>query len=313
MTGSTATFVVIKASTGELLAAANTTPTGAAAADSGLSAQQPAGPVFGVASTLALLRSPIASQQSQETYQLTTRIDCSQPYTIGGQVFRNSQGPSLAGVQLGAAVEGGCATGLARASADVRPATLQAAAYDLGLAAPRDDVDRTPGWLTVADQLGTPAFHGSVPLTDQRADADPVPKAENMVGEGEVLVSPLSMARGMATVASGTRRAVRLIVDPPPSRQDIPKDLNPGEVEALRLLLSKGVTEPGGSAHALSALGDVHALAGTAGYGTGKGQKRQAWCVGYLGDYAFAVLVPNSGTSAAPAVSIVTKFLNAAR
>jgi hypothetical protein len=309
-----ATLVVVKASTGELLAVANTAPTGTApAADYGLSSQQPPGPVFGLASTLALLRSPAASQQTQETYQLTTRIDCSQPYTVGGQVFRNTQGPNLAGVQLGAAVEGGCVTGLARVSADVTPKALQTAAYDLGLATPKSTSGDAPGLLTVADQLGTPAFHGTVPPTDEEPETDAVHHAENMVGEGQVLVSPLSMARAVSTVASGTRRSVRLIVDPPARQEDQPKDLNPGETEALRLLLSKGVTEQGGSAHALAALGDVHALAGTAGYGTGKGQRRQAWCVGYLGDYAFAVLVPNAGGNATQAVTIASKFLDATR
>lgn len=310
-----ATFVVVKPTTGELLAVANTVPAGTTQpVDYGLSSQHPPGPVFGLASTLALLRSPARSQQTRQHYQLTTRIDCSQPFAVGGQVFRNYQGPSLAGVQLGAAVEGGCVTGLARVADDVAPETLQLAAYDLGLSTPRDPTNRTPGLLAVSDQLGAPAFHGLVPPTPEEPDQDLVHRSENMVGEGQVLVSPLSMARSAATVASGTRRAVRLVVDPAPRHSDIPKDLPPGELDALRLLMSKGVTEPGGSAHALAPLGDVHALAGTAGYGTGQSQRRQAWCVGYLGDYAFAVLIPDVTTaSAAPAVAVASRFLNATR
>jgi hypothetical protein len=308
-----ATLVVVRSSTGELLAVANTVPPGTTQpVDYGLSSQQPPGPVFGLVSTLALLRSPARSLQTQHSYQLTTRIDCSSPYTVDGQVFTNVQGPSLAGVQLGAAVEGGCVTALARAARDVRPEVLQRAAYDLGLATPQDSTEGAPGLFAVADQLGTPAFHGSVPPTPEEPERDAVHHAENMVGEGQVLVSPLSMARAAATVDSGIRRAVRLIVDPAPRQADTPQELNLADLDALRSLMAKGVTEPGGSAHALAPLGDVHALAGTAGHGTGKDQKRQAWCVGYLGDYAFAVLVPDS-SNAAQTVSIASKFLNTTR
>jgi hypothetical protein len=309
-----ATLVVIKPSTGELLAVANTVPRGVTQPiDYGLSSQQPPGPVFGLVSTLALLRSPATMQQTSQTYQLATRIDCSQPYTVGGQVFRNTQGPSLAGVQLGAAVEGGCVTGLARVAGDVKPEVLRTAAYDLGLSTPRDQTNGTPGLLAVADQLGTPAFHGTVPPTSEEPDTDPVHHAENMIGEGKVLVSPLSMARAAATVGSGTRRALRLIVDPAPRRSDIPKDLTPDERDSLRQLMSKGVTEPGGSAHALAPLGDVHALAGIAGYRAGQSQQRQAWCAGYRGDYAFAVLIPDTSSTTAQAVTVISKFVAASR
>lgn len=332
MAGTTgpAALVVVKPSTGELLAVSNTPASDASPqakqhpVDYGLLAQAAPGSTFQLASALALLRSPAHALQTQQQYQLSTRVDCSQPYTVGGQVIRNYQGPSLAGMQLGAAVESGSVTCLARVAGDVSPEALQAASYDLGLSTPKDPNDGAPGYFSVADQLGVPAFHGSVPPTPDTPDRDPLIHAQNMIGEGDVLVSPLSMARAAATVASGTRRAVRFVVDPVPTNPDRPRDLNPGEVDALRTIMSKGVQEGGGSAVALRPLGDVHALAGTGGYGTtdyARGQQRVAWCYGYLGDYAFAVLAPagvkpaNQGSlpDPGPAVTIASKFLSAAR
>ena len=321
VTGGPATLVIVQPSTGNLLAVANTPPATAQAlpVDYGLLAQAPPGSTFQLASALALLRSPAQSLQTQQHYQLSTRIDCSDPYTVGGQVLRNYQGPRLAGVQLGSAVEGGCVTGPARVAGDVTPETLQTAAYDLGFSTPKDRTDDTPGYFTVADQLGVPAFHGSVPPSPDTPDRDPLAHAQNLIGEGEVLMSPLSMARAAATVGSGTRHAVKLVLDPAPRAQDrdLPKQLNPGEADALRLIMGKGVTEDGGSAKTLRPLGDVHALAGTGGYGStdyGRGQQRSAWCFGYLGDYAFAVLVPATATAPtdpAPALTIASKFLTA--
>jgi hypothetical protein len=318
-----ATLVVVKPSTGDLLAVADTPPENPQnpPVDYGLLGQAPPGASFQLASALALLRSPARSQQTEQTYQLTTRIDCSDPYTVGGQVIRNYQGPRLAGVQLGAAVEGGCVTGLARTAGDVSPETLQTAAYDLGFSTPKDHTDDTPGYFAIADLLGVPAFHGSVPPTPDTPDRDRLAHAQNMIGEGDVLMSPLSMARAAATVASGTRRAVRFVVDPIPRNQDTAKKLDSGELQALQTIMAKGVTEDGGSAKALRPLGDVHALAGTGGYGStdfGRGQQRSAWCYGYLGDYAFAVLAPAASggvalPDAAPAVTIASKFLTATR
>lgn len=307
-----AAMVVVRPGTGDLLAAAEsaddgpgpvTTSAPPSVIGRSLSAPQAPGPVFGLATSLALLRA---------RYTTATLLDCTTPYSQAGRIFTNAQGPSLKDVTLAAAVDGGCVTGLARAAADAPPDALQRAAYDLGIAAPGQDTDGAPGESRIADLLGTPAFHGQVPL-----GTNALSHAENSVGEGDVLASPLSMARAAATVASGTRRAVRLVVDPPAQQSDLPVALSPTEAQALREIMSKGVTESGGSAQALAPLGDVYALAGTTSHPSTAGGRQQAWCLGYIGDYAFAVLLQDvAGAPAAAraqAVAAASRFVTAVR
>jgi hypothetical protein len=306
------TLLVVKPSTGELLAVAKSD----SSQDPGLLSQAPPGPIFGLASSLALLR----NGNPQNT--LNTRVDCSAPWTYSGnhkgdyqsQVFRNPPGaPDIPGVTLGAAVEGGCVTGIARSFSQVTPQALQSAAYDLGLATPGSSASPDlPDDRFVANQFGTWGFFGVTPTDD-----NPLHHIENMIGEGKVLASPLSMARAVATVATGTRHSIKFVLDPPPKASDITKDLAPEETASLQDVMARAVTEGGGSAHALAATGgaDLHAMAGTAGYGTGDSPTRIVWCAGYRGDYAFAVLVTGApqadGTTSA--LGVADRFLEQAR
>lgn len=308
-----ATVVVAKPSTGEVLAVANNS----SSTDLGLSSQQPPGPIFGLTSYLAMLR---------KDYSSTSPVDCREPFTFPGegQMFRNSEGPTIAQVRLAAAIEGGCTTALARLSTTVSPVELQEAAWDLGITTPLSTQAQTPGWLAVADQLGTPAYLGRVTsdsATDLGTDDDKdgtravsaVRNAQNMVGEGKVLVSPLSVTRATVTVATGRRKALRLITNPAPAKADIEKPLEADAVRDLQEVMAKGVTEGGGSAHALAGLpgSPVYAIASTAGYGTGRTDVRAAWVTGYRGDYAFTILIPNvrvtDGTRAA--LEIARRFV----
>ena len=289
-----ATLVVARPSTGDVLAVANTSTT----TDYGLGLQQPPGSLFGLTSYLAMLR---------QGYGPTSQVDCRQPYTYPGegQMFRNAQGATIDKVRLAAAIEGGCTTALARLAPTITPAQLQTAAWDLGIATPLTTHDpATPSWLTVADQLGTPAYLGRVnsdSTTDLGTSDDPdgtravtpVHHAQNLVGEGKVLVSPLSVTRATATVATGERRSLRLITNPAP---DARKPLESEAARALQDVMAKAVTEAGGSAHALAGLpgSPVYAMAATAGYGTGRADVRAAWVTGFRGDYAFTVLIPNA-------------------
>jgi Penicillin binding protein transpeptidase domain len=301
-----ATLVVTKLSTADLLAVANTPQT----TEYGLASQAPPGSLFGLTTYLAL---------AQKGFTLTSTVDCRQPFTFPGQgqMFRNSQGPTIDQVRLGAAVEGGCTTGLARLSETITPEELQGAAWDLGSATPLRPADRTPGWLAVADQLGTPGYFGRVNSdsdTDDVSRVDPVHHAENLVGEGRVLASPLSVTRATMTVATGQRRAIRLITNPAPQQPDEVKALDPDDARELQEIMAKAVTEGGGSAHALASLAGspVSAMAATAGYGTGRSDTRAAWVTGFRGDYAFTVFLPQARTSdgASQALRAASQFLS---
>ncbi|HEY6794628.1 MAG TPA: penicillin-binding transpeptidase domain-containing protein [Kineosporiaceae bacterium] len=301
-----ATLVVAKASTGEVLAVANTSTT----LDYGLSSQQPPGPLFGIAAYLALVR---------QGFTATSQVDCRQPFTFpgAGQMFRNSQGPTINQVRLAAAIEGGCTTALARLSTAVTPDDLQRAVWDLGFATPLTAPDpQTPGWKVVADQLGTPAYLGRVQsdsATDDTSAVAPVHHAQDLVGEGRVLVSPLSVTRATVTVASGQRQSMRLITNPAPGESDSRRPLSAEETRLLQDVMAKSVTEPGGSAHALFGMAGspVYAMAATAGYGTGRTDVRPAWVTGYRGDYAFTVLIPNARAAdgARNALEVARRFL----
>jgi hypothetical protein len=308
------TLLVIKPSTGELLAVAKSSSSHSQ--DPGLLTQAPAGPMFGLASTLALLRN------GNPPNTLNTRVNCSAPWTYSGrykgdyqsQVFRNLQdlAPGVPGVSLGAAVEGGCVTGIARLASAVTPQALQTAAYDLGLATPNTSPSlEPPDDRFVANQFGTWGFFGVTP-----ADDNPLHHVENVIGEGGVLVSPLSMTRAVATVATGTRRSVKFVLDPPPRADDVTRSLAPTEIASLQDVMARSVTEGGGSAHALARVGaaDLHAMATVAGYGTGDTKTRDAWCAGYRGDYAFTVLataVPTA-TGTSSVLGVASKFLELA-
>lgn len=312
-----ATLVVVAPAKGDILASAHSgddkaspsAGTWGTTSDPGLTVQQHPGPVFGLAVSLALLRAG---------YTPSLRVDCSNRYVLGARAFENTQGPGLKDVTLAAAVNGGCVTGLARVSSRVVPEALRSAALDLGLVTPAEDGEQTPGWLRSAELTGTPAFFGQAPAPTAAGR-----HVDNVVGEGDVLVSPLSMARAAATVATGTRRSPRLVTDPAPRRTDLPKPLSPAETRTLQDIMAKGVTESGGSAHSLASLGDVHALAGTvvtavpapgaALAAASAGSKRQGWCVGYVEGYAFAVLVADRagspGAARERALSVAARFV----
>jgi len=304
--GSAATLVVARPSTGEVLAVANTAPT----VEQGLSARQPPGSLFGLTSYLALLR---------QGFTAGSPVNCERPFAYPGQgtVFTDAQGPTIDGVRLAAAVEGGCTTALARLAGKVSPVDLQNAAWDLGFATPLTERDRrTPGWIAVADQLGAPAWLGRVHAdgSDVGTGGDPdgaravpdVHRALDLVGAGTVLVSPLSVTRATATVATGQRRALRLVAAPAPTHPDVVKPLDAGATRSLQEVMLASVTESGGSAHALAQVtgSPVAAMAATAGSGT----VRTAWVTGYRGDYAFTVLLP-----AAPAADGTRTALEVAR
>ena len=302
--GAAATLVVARASTGEVLAVANSSAT----VEQGLSARRPAGSIVGPVSYLALLR---------RGFTADSPVDCRQPFTAPGLTFTDAQGPTIDRVRLAAAVEGGCTTALARLAGSVSPVDLQNAAWDLGAATPLTSRDgRTPGWLAVADRLGAPAWLGRVHADrgDVGTDGDPdgaravsdVRRAEDLVGEGTVLVSPLSVTRATATVATGQRRALRLVIDPAPTHPDAVKPLDAAATRALQEVMLRSVTESGGSAHALAQVtgSPIAAMAATAGSGTG----RAAWVTGYRGDYAFTVLIPS-----APATDGTRNALEVAR
>jgi len=142
---------------------------------------------------------------------------------------------------------------------------------------------------------------GSVPVSD-----DVVQRAENGIGQGQVLASPLGMALMAATVARGTPVVPELVRGRPTQVVKPATAPDPAAVDQLRQMMRAVVTE--GTGARLAGLGEVHGKTGTAEF-TNDG-RAHGWFVGYRGDVAFAVLVVDGGSSE-PAVAAAERFLAA--
>jgi hypothetical protein len=254
--------VALDALTGRVLAVA----TGGSDREIALHGAYPPGAVFRIATTLALPPHNATKDQAP--------ADCT-PFLHEGQRFVNAPGVTSDGpTTIGAAFERNCRTALARAARAISPEELHAAAEALGIGVP--------------SATGASAYDGFVP-----DKADPLGLVQNALGEGSVLVSPLAMARASAAVASGTQRASTLVmpikrVTPDPA----PKVLDSTEQAVLQRLMRASVASDDQLTPLRAATrGQVSAIAGMAGYGPATSAPVHAWCTGYQGTLAFAVLV----------------------
>ncbi|MGW0805676.1 penicillin-binding transpeptidase domain-containing protein [Nonomuraea sp. NPDC002799] len=138
---------------------------------------------------------------------------------------------------------------------------------------------------------------------------DPDMFGSDVIGQGEVVATPLCMAALAAAVQSGTWRAPRLLSKPEAIRIDgLPAaDLtfDDGVVAGLRGMMAAVVDY--GTA---SDKGLPEGVAGKTGTAEVKGEESHAWFIGYLDDLAFCVFVRHGGAGGAVAVPIAARFLN---
>lgn len=271
---STATaLVAVDALTGNVLADANWATGGR---DVGLQGKYPPGSAFRTVPMLALAR--------HTGLRSTDTLDCT-PLALGGQRFVNpATAPTSGGVDVATAFARNCVSGLARAASSLSDDQLRDAATALGVG--------------VTSSTGTAAFNGVIPPTQ-----DALVRVQNALGEGEVLASPLTLARTSAAVAVGVARTPRLVVPlaGEPSKTDPERPpLSGTEQATLQQLLALSVQlddqlTPLRSARAAR----VSAVAGTAGYGPAAAADVHAWCTGYQGSIAFAVFVAGDPATAA--------------
>lgn len=276
-------LVVVKPSTGEVLAAA--VGPGADGAPLALAGKEAPGSTFKIASTLALVRKGATAG---------TTLPCTDTLTVNGRVFGNySKYPSsqLGDIPLERALAYSCNTAFISQHDKVSQDDLIRAAQSLGVG---EDLD-----------LPFTGFLGSVPPTD-----DTVEHAASFIGQGRVEASPLAMAIVMASVIKGETVRPRLIAtdDPLPAPAT---PLQPDEAEVLRQTLHAVVTE--GSGKVLQSVGVQYAKTGTAEFGTTNPPKTHAWMVAGVGDLAIAAYNeegPSGSTHAAP---FIVDFLKAYR
>lgn len=262
--GGKAMLVVIKPSTGEILAVAQN----AGANAEGLLATTG---LYPPGSTFKMVTAGAAVERDMATPN--TMLGCPGHLDIGHRTIPNYGGFDLGVVPLSRAFASSCNTTFAELSSKLPPRGLTQAAsrYGIGL-----DY-QVEGITTVT---------GSVPPT-----VDLTERTEDGFGQGRVLASPFGMALVAATVAAGKTPVPQLIVGRPTAVAGDNTPISPKMVEALRPMMRLVVTN--GTAKDIAGCGEVYGKTGEAEFAGGS----HSWFAGYRGDLAFAALIVGGGSS----------------
>lgn len=264
MRGGPAMMVVIKPSTGEILAVAQN-----AAADRegpvATTGLYPPGSTFKIITAGAAIERDLATPN--------TLLGCPGTVDIGHRVVSNYNRFDLGAVPLSRAFASSCNTTFAELASRMPPRglTQAAARYGIGL-----DY-HVAGINTVT---------GSVPPT-----VDLVERTEDGFGQGRVLASPFGVALAAATVAAGKTPVPQLIVGRPTETVGEAAPVSPAMIEGLRSMMRLAVTN--GTAREIADCGPVFGKTGEAEYQGGS----HSWFAGFRGDMAFASLIIGGGSS----------------
>jgi cell division protein FtsI/penicillin-binding protein 2 len=267
-------IVAMQTSTGRILAVADHKAPGMPAIDP-LYGKYPPGAAFTIVSTEALLAKGVT---------VNTRIPCTLGNSVGGHNFSNVPPKNKAdmGATLGGDFAQSCATAFAGLSLQLNAADLNKAAAGFGF-----------GRIW---QLPLPGFSGTVGTASGITQV-----AAATIGQGNVKVSPLTMADVAAQVATGTWREPSLVTRPPDAQQSRQTPFAAGTLASLRGLMRDAVRS--GAARRANVSGQpVYGQVGTAKLRSGKHPKWATWFVGYRGDIAFAAVefTASPQVSAAP-------------
>jgi hypothetical protein len=277
-----AAVVALQASTGRILAVADRKARGMPSIDP-LAGRYPPGAVFTIVSSEALLAKGVA---------VNTPIPCTPDNSVGGHNFRNvPQAKTDQSATFAADFAQSCANALAGLSQRLSTAELNKAAAGFGFGGQ---------W-----QLPLPGFSGTVGPSSGVAQL-----AAATIGQGNVRVSPLTMADVVAQVATGTWHEPSLVTKPADARESRQTPFTASTLASLRDLMREAVRS--GAARRADVVGQpVYGQVGTALLKSGRHQKWATWFVGYRGDIAFAV-VEFSGSPRVSAAPIAAGFLRLA-
>ncbi|PVE18634.1 penicillin-binding transpeptidase domain-containing protein [Arthrobacter sp. Bz4] len=292
---SASAIVAVRPSTGEILTVAN--GPGSAGLQTALLGQYAPGSTFKVATSLALLREGFTPESSTQ---------CTEELVVDGRSFNNAStypAAFLGDIPLLQTFAQSCNTGFIATRDVVSQEKLAAAAADLGVG--------------VEASIGIPAFFGSVPET-----AEGTAHAASMIGQGEVLVSPLALAVMTASVGAGERVTPTLLAADPagdvtgadssPSPAGTPGALTVEEAGTLQTMMAAVVAE-GGATVLADVPGDpVLAKTGTAEFGNEDPPRTHAWIVALQGDLAVAVFVEEGDLGSTSGGPLMAAFLRGA-
>ncbi|UED86047.1 penicillin-binding transpeptidase domain-containing protein [Streptomyces profundus] len=275
-------IVAIRSSTGEVLAAADA-PTGGF--ERSLQGQLPPGSTFKVITAAHLLESGVAVDDP---------LGCPRYVTVNGQRFENQGEFELADdTDLHDAFTASCNTAFIGQLDRFEPGSLGETAQAFGIGGTWD--------------VGAATFDGAVPVSEEDNQL-----AASLIGQHQVLASPLGMASVAGTVAAGGFHQPVLVPEAVEAPHTPAVELSEATFEALRGLMRDTVTE--GSASALADVpGEPHGKTGTAEFENEEGEvATHAWMIGYLGaeDVAFAVMLEDGGSGGRDAGPLAADFLN---
>lgn len=291
----TSALVAVRASTGEVVAAAS--GPGSEGLNIATDSLAIPGSTFKIATALALLREGMTPD---------SMVQCTDTVVIDGRRFGNNPDyppGALGPITLRDAVANSCNTALLAQHETVSATELSTAAESLGLSPVPED----------GAGYGFPYVGASIP-----ADQSGLDHVASLIGQGRNEAAPLAVAVSMASVAAGHRVEPILVRDAndlgaSPSASPTPeRPLSPEEAAALQDMLRAVVTE-GSSTFLADVPGQpVIAKSGTGQYGTGDPPATNAWMVAAQGDLAVVVYVAEGVYGTVTAGPLIEEFLREA-
>ncbi|MGY3202238.1 penicillin-binding transpeptidase domain-containing protein [Streptomyces sp. TE5632] len=271
--------VVLRASTGEILAAANASRGFNTAFQGSLAP----GSTFKVLTASMLIEKGLAS--------IDEKHPCPKYFSYGGWKFQNLDKFDIKGGTFRDSFGASCNTAFISQAPELTDDDLTKQAQQVfGLA--KDD------W-----QVGVSSFDGAVPV---QKDA---PMAASLIGQGGVRMNPLNMASVSATVKAGVFHQPYLVSPEVDNRRlaTASRTMSPETLSQLRELMSYTATS-GTAATAMAGVsGDKGAKTGSAEV---EGQKKpNGWFTAYRGDLAAAGVVQSAGHGGKTAGPIVASLL----
>lgn len=263
--GGQAMIVVVKPSTGQILAIAQ---------NAGANADGPLATtgLFPPGSTFKMVTAGAAIDRDMATPN--TMLGCPGHIDIGHRTIPNYGGFDLGVVPMSRAFASSCNTTFAELSSRMPPRGLTQAANQYGI-----------GLDYQVDGIAT--VTGSVPPTVDLAE-----RTEDGFGQGRVLVSPFGMALVAATVAAGKTPVPQLIAGRPTRVDGASTPITRKMIDSLRPMMRLVVTN-GTAKEIAGCCGAVFGKTGEAEFAGGS----HSWFAGYRGDLAFAALIVGGGSS----------------
>ncbi|MGV9940401.1 penicillin-binding transpeptidase domain-containing protein [Streptomyces sp. NPDC003401] len=276
-----ASVVVTRASTGEILAVANSNPNFNTAFQGSLAP----GSTMKVITSSLLIEKDLASADKAHP--------CPKYFSYGGWKFQNDDKFEIKGGTFKASFARSCNTAFISQAGKLDDDSLTKQAQQVfGLS--------SNNW-----SVGVPTFDGSVPVQSKAQ------KAAELIGQGGVRMNPLNMASVAATVNSGTFHQPYLVAPSVDGRSlaKAPRTMSADTLSQLRELMNYTASH-GTAAGAMAGLGpDYGAKTGSAEV---DGQKEpNGWFTAYRGGLAAAGVVQQGGHGSESAGPIVAALLKA--